>query len=403
MDQHLLILGASTRAAAFSALRANLRPWCIDLFGDMDLQARCPTTTVAPADYPAGLARLTIQAPPGPWIYTGALENQPGLVRQLARLRPLWGNDGPVLAAARSPGMLAELLSAAGLDYPAISFSSAAVPPHGRWLVKPWQGAGGKGIHYWSGQPGEKGDCPSILKGTVPFFPPLPQRSKRRVYYQEYVEGEACAAIYLSDGAVTRLLGVTRQLVGESWLHAAAFHYCGSLGPLVLTPPLRETFERLGSVLARGCGLRGLFGIDCVLRDSVPWPLEVNPRYTASIEVLEYAAGFSAVGWQRSIFDRTAPQPKPPSTDIPFPSIGKAILFAKAPLTFPTEGPWLDTLRSPGSLHGPPAFADIPSAGQRIGAGRPILTLFARGDSLHACLAILQRTAVDLDHWLFGG
>src|SRR5437763_9510980 len=32
--EHLLILGASTRAAAFSALRAGLRPSCADLFSD---------------------------------------------------------------------------------------------------------------------------------------------------------------------------------------------------------------------------------------------------------------------------------------------------------------------------------------------------------------------------------
>ncbi len=34
--QHLLIFGASARAAAFSALRAGLQPWCADLFADAD-------------------------------------------------------------------------------------------------------------------------------------------------------------------------------------------------------------------------------------------------------------------------------------------------------------------------------------------------------------------------------
>src|SRR5438552_3654603 len=97
MDQHVLIFGASTRAAAFSVLRANLRPWCVDLFGDADLRGRCSTRTIAPEDYPAGFVREIRQAPPGPWMYTGALENRPALVRQLARMRPLWGNDSPVL------------------------------------------------------------------------------------------------------------------------------------------------------------------------------------------------------------------------------------------------------------------------------------------------------------------
>ena len=30
----LILAGAITRAAAFSAIRAGLRPWCVDLFAD---------------------------------------------------------------------------------------------------------------------------------------------------------------------------------------------------------------------------------------------------------------------------------------------------------------------------------------------------------------------------------
>src|SRR5207249_9264748 len=82
-------------------------------------------------------------------------------------------------------------------------------------------------------------------------------------------------------------LEVTRQLVGEPWLHAAPFHYCGSIGPLPLSESLWRKFWRIGTVLAKAFRLRGLFGVDCVLRDGIPWPVEVNPRYPASVEVLE--------------------------------------------------------------------------------------------------------------------
>src|SRR5205807_1077251 len=88
-EQSLIIVGASARAAAFSALRAGLRPWCIDLFADADLRARCPVTHLEPDRYPYGLAELLPQAPPGPWMYTGGLENRPNLIRRLARGREL--------------------------------------------------------------------------------------------------------------------------------------------------------------------------------------------------------------------------------------------------------------------------------------------------------------------------
>src|SRR5206468_8888687 len=73
----VLILGASARAAAFSARRAGLAPWCADLFADADLRRLCPVRRIDVADYPAGLVTALADAPPGPVLYTGALENYP--------------------------------------------------------------------------------------------------------------------------------------------------------------------------------------------------------------------------------------------------------------------------------------------------------------------------------------
>jgi predicted ATP-grasp superfamily ATP-dependent carboligase len=378
----VLIVGASTRAAGFSARRAELRPWCADLFQDADLRAQCAFLPLTPGRYPDGLLQAAHQAPPGPWLYTGALENRPALVRRLARRRPLWGNDAPVLALIRSPRWVAGTLAAAGIPCPALSLEPPDEAPSEHWLVKKLAGAGGAGIAFHTG------------RGPAP--------SRKRVYYQEYIDGEAAAAIYLGDGRRAYLLGATRQLVGEPWLHAAPFHYCGSLGPLPLGEPLRRRLEGLGHVLVRGSGLRGLFGVDVVLRDEVPWPVEVNPRYCASVEVLEYAGNFSALALHRSVFDPGAPAPLPSLPLSGVGRVGKAILFAREPLTFPADGPWQASLRQSDPVHDLPAFADIPPAGQVIAQGAPILTLFARADSLAACLDALQQTAADLDHHLFG-
>src|SRR4051812_15417928 len=79
--QPLLLLGASVRAAAWSALRGGLvQPWCIDLFADADLQRACTARTIPPTDYPHDFLAAARQAPPGPWLYTGALENYPDLI-----------------------------------------------------------------------------------------------------------------------------------------------------------------------------------------------------------------------------------------------------------------------------------------------------------------------------------
>jgi predicted ATP-grasp superfamily ATP-dependent carboligase len=51
-----------------------------------------------------------------------------------------------------------------------------------------------------------------------------------------------------------------------------------------------------GRVIGSEFGLRGLFGIDFMVDDAVAWLTEVNPRYTASVEVFESALGISLLG-----------------------------------------------------------------------------------------------------------
>src|ERR671939_584265 len=99
-DERILIFGASARAAACSALRAGLKPWCADLFADADLRARCPVLRLA-GKYPEGFLDLLDLSVPGPWLYTGALENHRSLVSKMAARRPLWGNDAATLERAR--------------------------------------------------------------------------------------------------------------------------------------------------------------------------------------------------------------------------------------------------------------------------------------------------------------
>jgi uncharacterized protein len=375
--QDLLIIGASARAAAFSAVRAGLRPWCIDLFADADLRALGRCRQVPASLFPGGIMALTEAAPPCPWLYTGAMENRPWLVRQLSERRPLWGNNADVLRRARSPRFLRQACRLAGIPCPDICFRQEQVPTAATWLVKPRRSGGGAGIGFWQGDP---------------------SGSHRPVFFQQFIDGEACSAVYVGDVTTARLLGVTWQLVGETWLHAAPFHYCGSIGPMPLADRLRQAFEHLGNALAAACGLRGLFGVDCVLRDGIPWLIEVNPRYTASVEVLERATGLSALAWHQAVFDAPAKEsPLDPPDPSPAVFVGKAILFAAQPIVFPATGPWQDALRQPFTPAIPPDYADIPCIGEAIPRGRPVLSLFASAPSMDACRSELRLLASALD------
>jgi predicted ATP-grasp superfamily ATP-dependent carboligase len=390
----ILLVGASVRAAAFSAIRAGLRPWAIDLFADRDLTAVCPATAIPGRQYPAALADLARKAPPGPWLYTGAIENWPAVVDEIARDRPLWGNDAVCLRRVRDPFALADALRAADLPSPAVNSPDERVT--GQWVIKPIASGGGTGIRFVTGENSGRLRDPA-----------------RPAYQQEFIDGESRGGVFVADASGSTLLGVTRQLVGELWVHAPPFRYAGNIGPVVLSPAEQAAWERLGTAVSVFAGLRGLFGIDAVMRDGLPWPVEVNPRYTASVEVLEYATGMRAMALHRAVFDGChahgfawarleAPCPRKAVGMAPeqIAIVGKAIWYAPRPLTVPADGPWdVEMCRLP-DVASLPAFADIPPAGQRIATGRPVLTMFATGTSADECRRRLQSVAGELDAWL---
>ena len=379
-NAHLLIVGASARAAAFSALRAGFSPCCMDLFADEDLRRRCEVTRLT-ADYPAGFRSFIDSDRPGAWMYTGGLENWPRLVGDMARWRPLWGNGIKSLLFSRDPIYLVEWLQMADMPMPALVPFYERSAWKGRLLIKPRKGTGGSGIRFWTEESG-----------------PL---DKSTAYCQEFIEGEPISLLFLGGGEQSRLLGLTRQLVGSPWLHAGPFRYCGSIGPLDPGIVARPALEELGERLALVCGLEGLFGVDGILRDGMFWLLEVNPRYTASIEVLEYATRWPTLTWHAQVFQHgQLPSLPPPAVPVDH-HVGKAILFARDDLVVPSDGPWMTELRSPTPVWEMPAFADIPAAGERIPAGRPVLTFFAAASSASACEEALRDIAADLDRWLF--
>jgi len=77
-------------------------------------------------------------------MYTGALENYPELVDQMAWIAPLLGNPGDVLARIRSPWELGDVLRGAGLLFPETAGGRRL--PAMEVLAKTYNGASGSGV-----------------------------------------------------------------------------------------------------------------------------------------------------------------------------------------------------------------------------------------------------------------
>jgi predicted ATP-grasp superfamily ATP-dependent carboligase len=129
----------------------------------------------------------------------------------------------------------------------------------------------------------------------------------------------------------------------------------------------------LGGLLAERHGLTGMFGVDFVITPDGLWLIEVNPRYTASVEVLERMTGESLLGLHAAAWeDGSLPDCRLTS---PKTFVGKQIVYARRDGTIPPE---FDQLVN--DLNGrdqPAGIADLPRIGDAIGAGQPIATVFA--------------------------
>jgi uncharacterized protein len=367
LSRVITIVGSSARAAAFSAVRAGFSIRAADLFADVDL--RRASTATAVTDYPAGLEAVLIGSQPGGWIYTGGLENSPSLIDRWSRLRPLWGNSGEALRRVRRPELLAAAMQQAGMNAPRVEFDSRQVRRNGSWLIKGLRSSGGVHVSVWNELTPD----------------PSPESDH---YFQELISGTPCSAVYVAARGTAAMLGATRQLIGERWTGASGLRYCGSVGPLELSESIRQQFARIGSELAEKFNLVGLFGVDAIVNDLGVWPVEVNPRYTASIEVLERSSGFHAIDLHvTACRDGTLPAHRYWPRSV---VSAKAILFAASTLEVAEATSELIEQESGAAW---PAVADIPAPGTIIEAGWPILTVLASGDTERATLERLEERA----------
>jgi predicted ATP-grasp superfamily ATP-dependent carboligase len=295
--------------------------------------------------------------------YTSNFENHPDAVAELARGRRLLGNPPSVLQQVRNPITLMRTLASLGFAVPDTRASvPAQSPPDARWLLKPRRSGGGHGTVAWR-------------RG---------RRVPRRAYLQQQVAGVPGSVIFAADGRRAVVLGLTRQLVGDPAFGSHGFRYCGSLlasrsAPLFARQTeLLEGASSLAAAVTEAFELRGLNGIDFIARAGVPYPIEVNPRYSASMELVERATRASLFTMHVEACDGRLPEaPRRPSR-----THGKAIVFARRDLVVGDPGAWT----------GAP-MADVPHPGERIGRGHPICTVFAAEARGERCLRVLRTVA----------
>jgi len=368
----VLVAGVSTRALAESAARAGFAVTSIDAFADADQHSAVTARSLGGHFSPEAAAAASREEACEAVAYGSNFENHPDAVHELARGRALWGNPPDVLRRVRDPELLSDALRRRGFAAPAVVDARDKTQDTGtepqRWLLKRLASGGGHGIHDW--HPGAR----------VP----------ADAYLQEFIRGVPTSILFVAASGRAAPIGVSLQLIGDAAFGVSGFRWCGN----ILTGSCGDADEvnAAAQVAAAICDefeLVGVNGIDLIARDGVPYAVEVNPRWCASMELVERAYGVSVFGMHATACrDGTLPEFDLASARRGAEAVGKAIVFARHDVDVGDTHPWLVNRDArAGDLR------DIPHTGTRIRAGRPICSVFATARDAAACRAELVRKA----------
>jgi predicted ATP-grasp superfamily ATP-dependent carboligase len=353
----ILIVGVSVRAIVDSAVHSGYPIVALDAFGDLDLRARAESyslhhdfhTPYSSSALYASSRNLSFDA----LSYTSNLENHAETLSSFAAKHKIIGNSPEVIKAVRCWANLFANLERAGFSVPKTIFSwdKEKVDYGRRWLIKPTLSGGGQGIAWLQT---ERFPSDSFM-------------------LQEYIPGKSCSASFVANGRESVLIGVAEQLVGVSQFGSQGFRYCGNILPFpeVLDhdtgTTILEKVRNLTTFLTREYCLTGVNGIDFIISDNRIYLTEVNPRYSASMELIEQAYGLPVFHLHvQAVLEGRLPKLELEPLLKSGQFYGKGILYAENDVTVPDTQGWQAR-----------CIRDVPATGEKIPMGGPVCTIFA--------------------------
>jgi predicted ATP-grasp superfamily ATP-dependent carboligase len=365
----ILLVGLSVRAMAESAVRSGYHVVALDAFGDQDLEAIAECHSLqrefrtlfgAEALYAASQG-LNFDAV----AYTSNLENHPKVIQKFAQDHLVIGNSSKVIKRVRHWQTLFPILTRAGFHVPNTIFygDNRYFDPTRSWLIKPVLSGGGHDIAYWQRQE-------------------LPGKD---YMLQEYFPGVPCSASFVANGHRCVIIGMTEQLIGASEFDGHGFRYCGNLLPIRETRDasagriILDQVQQLAAFLTQEYELIGVNSIDFILNNKMILLTEVNPRYSASMELIEQAYELPVFKLHvQAILNDKLPDFNLETRLKDRFSYGKAILYANQDAFSPDTRNWYER-----------RIRDIPHPGERLYKGQPICTLLAEAETWEGCFASL--------------
>lgn len=392
----IAVIGFSVRAAAQSARRQGYVVVAVDMCGDRDLLTECKM--YIRLDDPDWPSILNAQFPTAPLLLTGGMEHRCRSVDRCHFVANRLGPTGNQIDAMRSLENWEEWAREAEIAWPMTIRTSSNVweviqqNPESHWLLKSLQSAGGTGTI----------DITETLSHRHAV--PLEQSNG---YIQKRLPGKSIGVTFLSSEFGCAVVGFALAWPSDSQSHHNAFIYSGSVGPIALRVDEIDKLNRFARVVWNRTDLLGLWQADFLLAEGGLTLLEINPRWSASMDLLDVAcdlglakmhvdaickslskSSFEQFSRRCSELFRVRDQADQKSL------LGKLIVYADRPFNVTSAQSdywWAHRWKGDGPTAQEQCyFADIPVASTAIPLGAPILTVMTTGKTEESILRTLQ-------------
>jgi len=401
----MVILGASCRAAAQCAARSGYQPHSYDLFVDRDL-VDCSHTGQLDALQGSEVQWRNPHWNGKPMLLAGGMEHRPELVDRLRSHGLRCGVTGWMISELRDVEKWQSWAIISGIGFPETRFSLPLALDHSgnladlrdqQWLRKRKNGAGGIGI----------------IVQSIAAEPEVNDESQH--YWQRQLHGTSIGTSFLSDAVRNHTLFSARSLTQDDVWGPEPYSYRGSVGPIELPPRIQQQLDRFGETVRREVGHRGLWQADFIISDDRLSLLEINPRWSASMELLDAIAPRSTLGkdgletrsrlveWHVHSLGESPVSLKPNAASpasTTGSTIGKCIIYAQRDQRIDEqllESWWKNRWHgSVQELDTCVRYADIPSTPATIDRGYPILSCFASGNSFGSIVNQFRNAASDI-------
>lgn len=262
-------------------------------------------------------------------------------------------NAPATIKAVKNPTVFFDFLTSIHAPHPATQLSR----PRNSigWLQKQIGGSGGAHIRSAS---------PLDLIENLP------------VYYQQICAGEPYGCLFLADGSHAQVIGIHQQWCAGT--NTQTYRFGGALGHAELAENVAEKIEAYVQAVTRHFGLRGINSLDFMLHGNEINLLEINPRFSASLQLYSAKKGNLFAAHVQACLGQLK---KWPIVDKK--SRAMQVVYAN------------ETVQVPADMDWPEWACDVPQPNSEIAAGAPICTVQAQARSAkQAHKKLLQRVAL---------